>query len=104
MCGIAGILTFKGGSFEVNALHLVRMRDAMSHRGPDGAVLFISSDRQVGLAHRRLSIIDLSSSASQPMANEDETLWTVFNGEIYNHAEIRAELEEGGRHRRQTEH
>ena len=104
MCGIAGILTFNGGSFEVTAPYLVRMRDTMSHRGPDGAGVFISPDRRVGLGHRRLSIIDLSENASQPMANEDETLWIVFNGEIYNHAEIRAELEKLGRHRWKTDH
>jgi asparagine synthase (glutamine-hydrolysing) len=104
MCGIIGVLIFKGSSFEVSAPYLVRMRDVMSHRGPDGAGLFISSDRRVGLGHRRLSIIDLSENASQPMANEDETLWIVFNGEIYNHAEIRAELEKRGGHRWKTDH
>jgi asparagine synthase (glutamine-hydrolysing) len=104
MCGIVGVLSFKSGTFEVSAPYLVRMRDVMSHRGPDGAGIFISSDRRVGLGHRRLSIIDLSVNASQPMANEDDTLWIVFNGEIYNHAEIRAELEKLGRHRWKTDH
>ncbi|PYS14424.1 MAG: asparagine synthetase B, partial [Acidobacteria bacterium] len=61
------------------------MRDAMSHRGPDGAGIFISSDRRLALGHRRLAIIDLSERAAQPMSNEDDTLWVVFNGEIYNH-------------------
>jgi asparagine synthase (glutamine-hydrolysing) len=80
------------------------MRDAMSHRGPDGAGLFISDDRRLGLGHRRLAIIDLSDTANQPMTNEDGSLWVVFNGEIYNHAEVRAELEGLGGHRWKTDH
>jgi asparagine synthase (glutamine-hydrolysing) len=76
----------------------------MSHRGPDGAGNFISPDRRVGLGHRRLAIIDLSEKAAQPMTNEDGTLWVVFNGEIYNHAEIRAELESRGGHHWKTDH
>jgi len=104
MCGIVGVLSFDGSAFRVSEPYLVRMRDVMSHRGPDGAGLFISPDRRVGLGHRRLSIIDLSENALQPMANEDGTLWVVFNGEIYNHAEIRAELEKRGGHRWKTDH
>ena len=104
MCGITGVLTFGTGSFQVTAPYVVRMRDEMAHRGPDGAGLFISADRRVGLGHRRLSIIDLSANAAQPMSNEDGTLWVVFNGEIYNHAEIRAELESRGRHHWKTDH
>jgi asparagine synthase (glutamine-hydrolysing) len=104
MCGIVGVFSFKNSAFRVSEPYLVRMRDVMSHRGPDGAGLFISADRQVGLGHRRLSIIDLSENASQPMANEDNSVWVVFNGEIYNHAEIRAELEKTGRHRWKTDH
>jgi asparagine synthase (glutamine-hydrolysing) len=80
------------------------MRDVMSHRGPDGAGIFISEDGRLGLGHRRLAIIDLSQNAIQPMTNEDGTLWVVFNGEIYNHAEIRAELERLGGHRWRTDH
>ncbi|MGH9197056.1 MAG: asparagine synthetase B family protein, partial [Acidimicrobiia bacterium] len=104
MCGIVGALVFEDSGFRVTDAYLSRMRDVMVHRGPDGAGLWISSDAQVGLGHRRLSIIDLSVAASQPMANEDETLWVVFNGEIYNHAEIRAELQRIGRHRWKTDH
>ncbi len=74
----------------------------MVHRGPDGAGLWISPDRRVGLAHRRLAIIDLSDAAAQPMSNEDESLQVVFNGEMYNHAEIRRELEELGVRRWKT--
>ena len=83
---------------------LVDMRDTMQHRGPDGAGIWISPDQKVGLGHRRLSIIDLSESANQPMSNADDTLWIVFNGEIYNHAEIRAELEAKGRYQWKTNH
>jgi len=104
MCGIVGVLSFDDCAFRVSESYLVRMRDVMSHRGPDGAGLFISLDRRVGLGHRRLSIIDLSDNALQPMSNEDGTLWVVFNGEIYNHVEIRAELERRGGHRWKTDH
>ena len=64
----------------------------------------LPADGRVGLGHRRLSIIDLSEAAAQPMSNEDGTLWISFNGEIYNHAEIRAELERTGGHRWKTDH
>ena len=104
MCGISGVLAFKNSNFEVTAAYLARMRDTMVHRGPDGAGSWISPDRRVGLAHRRLSIIDLSSAASQPMSNRDGSLGIVFNGEIYNHAEIRRELEGLGRRRWKTDH
>ena len=69
------------------------MRDTMLHRGPDGAGTWISPDGKVGLGHRRLAIIDLSNKASQPMGNSDGLVQISFNGEIYNHAEIRQELE-----------
>ena len=76
----------------------------MTHRGPDGAGTWISQDGRIGLGHRRLSIIDLSEAASQPMCNEDATLWLSFNGEIYNHSEIRKDLEQTGRHLWATDH
>jgi len=104
MCGIAGTLTFRSSNFVINDEHLVRMRDAMAHRGPDGKGNWISADRTVGLAHRRLSIIDLSDDASQPMSNADGSFQIVFNGEIYNHAEIRRELDSMGGHRWHTDH
>jgi asparagine synthase (glutamine-hydrolysing) len=104
MCGIVGALTFDGGAFQVTEPYIVRMRDAMAHRGPDGAGTWIAPDRRTGLGHRRLAIIDLSAAANQPMSNEDGSLWVVFNGEIYNHAEIRAELESLGGHRWKTDH
>jgi asparagine synthase (glutamine-hydrolysing) len=104
MCGISGVLAFKNSNFQVTAEYLARMRETMLHRGPDGAGLWISPDGRVGLAHRRLSIIDLSNAAAQPMSNGDGSLQIVFNGEIYNHAEIRRELEERRQRRWKTDH
>src|ERR1700749_3822788 len=104
MCGISGVLAFKGANFEVTADYLAAMRDTMVHRGPDGAGLWVSSDRKVGLAHRRLAIIDLADSALQPMSNSDGSLQLVFNGEVYNHAEIRRELEALGQRQWKTDH
>src|ERR1700747_1918147 len=104
MCGIVGVQSFTNSGFRVSEQYLVRMRDAMSHRGPDGAGIFISPDGRVGLGHRRLSIIDLSENAAQPMSNEDGTIWLTYNGEIYNHAEIRTELERHGGYRWKTDH
>ncbi len=104
MCGINGAFVFQTSSFRVTESYITRMRDTMPHRGPDGVGAWISRDAKVGLGHRRLAIIDLSDSAAQPMCNEDGTIWVVFNGEIYNHAEIRAELERQGGHRWKTDH
>ena len=75
----------------------------MTHRGPDGCGAWFSPDGRVGLAHRRLSIVDLSPEAAQPMSNEDATVWVTFNGEIYNHLELRRELVSAG-HRFSTDH
>jgi asparagine synthase (glutamine-hydrolysing) len=104
MCGIVGALVFDGSDFRISEPYLRAMRDTMPHRGPDGADLWIDPRGRVGLGHRRLSIIDLSTAASQPMPNEDGTIWVSFNGEIYNHAEIRRELEQIGGHRWRTDH
>jgi len=90
MCGIAGWL----GILPDNEDVAVRMAQALRHRGPDGRG--IRSWSEATLIHTRLSIIDLSSAGAQPMANEDGTVWTVFNGEIYNHRELRYELEARG--------
>ncbi|MBF0327363.1 MAG: asparagine synthase (glutamine-hydrolyzing) [Alphaproteobacteria bacterium] len=102
MCGIAGLLHPPGaGSVEPGLL--AGMSAAITHRGPDGSGLWLSDDRAVGLAHRRLSILDLSDGAAQPMANEDGTVRVTFNGEIYNHAALRRLLERAG-HRFATDH
>lgn len=104
MCGIAGILNFIDSHQQIDPDLLKRMRDSMHHRGPDGAGLWVDEARGIGLAHRRLSIIDLSDAAQQPMCNEDKTLWLSFNGEIYNHAEIRQELQRISNHSWKTTH
>src|SRR5690348_10716806 len=92
MCGIAGILNYRTGQ-AVDPAQLGAMADTMVHRGPDDDGIFVSGP--VGLAHRRLSIIDLSGG-HQPMFNEDGSIAIVFNGEIYNHRELRAELQSKG--------
>jgi asparagine synthase (glutamine-hydrolysing) len=86
MCGIAGIIN--GGNAEL----LGRMNDIIAHRGPDDAGLEWFADSSSGLAHRRLSIIDLSPAGHQPMSNDTGDLWIVFNGEIYNYKELGEEL------------
>ena len=94
MCGICGVIQATGDP--VSPEQVVAMRDTMTHRGPDGAGLWLSEDRRVALGHRRLSIIDLSDAAAQPMLNEDGAVVLSFNGEIYNHRELRVELEAAG--------
>src|SRR5262245_31891165 len=103
MCGIVGIVNTEPRP-PVSAPLLCRMRDVMHHRGPDADGLWISDDGQVGFGFRRLAIVDLSPRANQPMSNEDDSLRVVFNGEIYNHAEIRRELQALGGHRWKTDH
>ncbi|MGE3520258.1 MAG: asparagine synthase (glutamine-hydrolyzing), partial [Vicinamibacterales bacterium] len=92
MCGIAGLVSFDGLPDDA-ARVAVAMRDVLTHRGPDEAGLHC--DGTAALAHRRLSIVDLRSG-QQPLANEDGSIWVVFNGEIYNHGEIRPILERRG--------
>ena len=104
MCGVVGALVLSPGSVRISESYVMRMRDSLVHRGPDGAGLWIDAHGRIGLGHRRLSIIDLSEAARQPMTNEDETLWVVFNGEIYNHRAIRRELEALGGHCWRTDH
>jgi asparagine synthase (glutamine-hydrolysing) len=104
MCGIAGAFVSNKSSFLISEGYLNPMRDVMQHRGPDGGSNWISENCKVGLSHRRLSIIDLSTVADQPMLNHDGTISLVFNGEIYNHAEIRAELIETGKYIWKTDH
>jgi asparagine synthase (glutamine-hydrolysing) len=104
MCGINGTFAFANASHRVTTDQVTRMRDVMSHRGPDGARTWVAADGRIGLGHRRLAIIDLSDAAAQPMSNEDGTLWITYNGEIYNHADLRRELSQSGRHRWKTDH
>jgi asparagine synthase (glutamine-hydrolysing) len=92
MCGIAGIVSSDRLDPE-DRDRVVRMRDIIAHRGPDDAGLF--ADQQAALGHRRLSIVDLAAG-HQPISNEADTAWIVFNGEIYNHASVRERLESAG--------
>ena len=93
MCGIVGVASVHGWS---ERPPLASMRDAMRHRGPDDAGEWWSHDGRVGLAHRRLSILDLSPLGHQPMLSDNGQLAIVFNGEIYNFAELKATLESRG--------
>jgi asparagine synthase (glutamine-hydrolysing) len=102
MCGIVAAYRPGGASSAVETL--VAMRDQMVHRGPDGGEVWRSEDGRCGLGHRRLSIIDLSSAANQPMSNADGSVTLVFNGEIYNHAALRREIEALGKYRWTTDH
>jgi asparagine synthase (glutamine-hydrolysing) len=89
VCGIVGIAN-RRGSVDVDSLN--RARDVLTHRGPDDSGTWIDPIGGIGLAHRRLSIIDLSEDASQPMVNEDGSIVLIFNGEIYNFQALRDEL------------
>lgn len=96
MCGIAGFFGLGDQS------DLRSMAQAIAHRGPDGEGFYQDPTRPVFLAHRRLSIVDLADGY-QPMTNEDKSIWVTYNGEIYNHVELRRELEAKG-HRFATDH
>ena len=122
MCGIAGILALNTPEFRIETSQIVAMCDAMAHRGPDGegylfaqqtpsgylnhletarpeALLCIEpANERVFLGHRRLAIIDLSAAAAQPMTDATAQVWIVFNGEIYNHKDIKKELLQLGYH------
>ena len=93
MCGICGIVRPAGSAHTVDRATIERMRDAIAHRGPDGAGLFV--EEGVGLGHRRLSIVDLAAG-HQPMASDDGRLQIVYNGEVFNHPALKAELERDG--------
>src|SRR5581483_9783833 len=97
MCGIAGIVAIERLDPDADA-RAVAMRDVITHRGPDEAGLRM--DERAALAHRRLSIVDVSAG-QQPLSNEDGTIWVTYNGEIYNHRDIRTVLERHG-HRYRT--
>src|SRR6187399_3334613 len=103
MCGIAGIIQTAEAGFSLD--HLKKMTDALTHRGPDGEGLWQNDKNTVLLGHRRLSIIDLSKAAAQPMHYKPSSCkrWPegnhytiIHNGEIYNYIEIRKELEQKG--------
>ena len=91
MCGIAGVFQFEGEWLSRSLLQ--RMMNALTHRGPDESGMYL--DDHAGLAHRRLSIIDIAGGI-QPIHNEDKTLWMVYNGEVYNYRELRTALSNRG--------
>lgn len=93
MCGICGIVIPHGSGRTLTEQDVVRMRDVLHHRGPDGAGLYLAQG--VGLGHRRLSIVDVAAGA-QPMHSDDGRYHIVYNGEIYNHPSLKAELESAG--------
>jgi asparagine synthase (glutamine-hydrolysing) len=102
MCGICGKISLEGK--EISRKLISRMNSVISHRGPDDGGIYTSREPQksghelvsVGLGHKRLSIIDLSEAGRQPMSNENETIWMVFNGEIYNYKSLKENLDKNG--------
>ncbi len=96
MCGVAGIYHYKGLGKPVDRELLMKMTLVLRHRGPDDYGYYINDSIGIGLGHRRLSIIDLSSAGQQPIPNEDSKCWITYNGEIYNHKIYRRELESRG--------
>lgn len=91
MCGIAGLISLTYQPVQNAERHLNVMNHLQKHRGPDGKGIWVHAKQHVGFAHRRLSIIDLSEAAAQPMTDNGGN-WLVFNGEIYNYQELRNEL------------
>jgi asparagine synthase (glutamine-hydrolysing) len=91
MCGICGIARFNDG-FALDRELVERMRDTMVHRGPDDRGSWVADDGRVAFGHRRLSIVDLTPAGRGPMSNENGTVWITYNGEVYNHRELREEL------------
>jgi asparagine synthase (glutamine-hydrolysing) len=103
MCGICGIRAIRD-DFPAGEELVTKMNYTIVHRGPDDGGAWASDEHGVALAHRRLSIIDLSYAGHQPMSNEDGTVWITFGGEIYNHLDLRPELEAKGHvYRSQTD-
>lgn len=96
MCGIVGIVEPRNVQPQINEQILKSMTDSIAHRGPDDEGQWMANDRTCGFGFRRLSIIDLSSAGHQPMSTPDGRYTIVFNGEIYNHASIRHDLEQKG--------
>ena len=93
MCGIIGRINYNE---EVNRDIFIAMRDTLVHRGPDGCGLYISGNNKTVLGHRRLSFLDLTEAGTQPIANENNSIWLTINGEIYNYKELRKILQDKG--------
>jgi len=96
MCGINGIFAYHDAAGPIDRAELVRTRDYMASRGPDGKGEWIAENGRIGFGHRRLSIIDLTEAGAQPMVSADREIVVTFNGEIYNHRELRRGLESKG--------
>lgn len=96
MCGLAAILAYAAGAPSVDETELLAIREAMLARGPDGDGLWVAPDQSVGLAHRRLAIIDLTNAAAQPMAFEEGRYRITYNGEIYNFKALKERLKTQG--------
>jgi len=96
MCGISGIFAYHYAANAIDRAELVRTRDHMTARGPDGKGEWIADDGRIGFGHRRLAIIDLSDAGAQPMISADGKLIVTFNGEIYNYRQLRGGLETSG--------
>jgi asparagine synthase (glutamine-hydrolysing) len=96
MCGINGIFAYNSAASRPEESELLATREAMRARGPDGSGTWWNADRHCGLGHRRLSVLDLSDRALQPMISEDGRFVVVFNGEIYNYPQLRSDLESEG--------
>src|SRR4051794_5906434 len=97
MCGIAGFLGDRRDTDDLRQAALA-MAERLAHRGPDDAGAWTDQSAGIGLSHRRLSILDLSPAGHQPMVSPCERFVLTFNGEIYNHSALRAELERRGHH------
>ena len=95
MCGILGIINVENRR-PIDAELMANMAKSMVHRGPDGDGVWLQANRQCGLAHRRLAILDLTEAGHQPMGTPDEKIWITFNGEIYNYPLLRKQMEERG--------
>ena len=96
MCGIAGLFRPGGGADNEISAIARSMTDALAHRGPDASGYWTNASAGMAFGHRRLSILDLSQAGSQPMHSDCGRLTVTFNGEIYNHLDIRSELEAAG--------
>src|SRR5271169_5416523 len=96
MCGINGIFSFGPAAPAIDRDELLRTREAMTSRGPDAAGAWASADGRVGLACRRLAILDLAATGNQPMAAESGQVQMVLNGEIYNYRQLKSGLEAEG--------
>ena len=93
MSGICGLFEFGSGEHPIDEKVLVRMRDALAHRGPDGAGSYLSPDRRVGIGHRRLATLEPARAGAQPASNRDRSIWIAFDGALDDPGRLGALLE-----------